>query len=313
MTEALAYLNGRMMPASEARLAVFDAGVVLGATVSELIRTFQHRLYRFEDHLDRLGQSLKTMRLEIGLSRDDVISACNELVAHNAGLQDEDDELGLVAFVTAGEYPTYAGMSGRAARTAPTVCFHTFPLPFDLWAEKMLSGAALVVPSVRHIPPECLDPGMKCRSRMHFYLADREARALDPGATALLLDLAGHVTETATANFLMIEGGALVSPDRRHILPGISRAVVLDLAGKLSLPVVERAISIVEAQNADEAFLTSTPYCMLPVTRINGVALGAGRPGPLFRRLLAAWSRAVGLDIEKQIVAGARKRRGAAG
>jgi branched-subunit amino acid aminotransferase/4-amino-4-deoxychorismate lyase len=307
VTEPLVYLNGRTVPASQAHLAIYDAGVVLGATVTEMTRTFRKRLYRLDDHLDRLFRSLRYTRMDIGLSKADLAAVSQELVAHNGRLLDEAGELGLIHFVTAGEYPTYAGMAGRPARTTPTVCVHTFPLPFELWAKKMQAGAHLVTPSIRHVPPQCYDPKMKYRSRMHYYLADQEARLVDPEASALLLDLAGNVTETSGANFLIVERGTIVSPTLTNTLPGISRDTVISLAGKLGIPFVERDLQVFSVVNADEAFLTSTPYCIMPVTRVNGLPIGDGRPGPMFRRLLDAWGREVGLDIERQILEGARK------
>src|SRR5207248_7146498 len=160
-------------------------------------------------------------------------------------------------------------------------------------------------------PPQCCDPKMKYRSRMHYYLADQEARLVDPQASALLLDLAGNVTETGGANFLIVERGTVVSPTTVNTLPGISRAMVIELAGRLRVPFVERDIQVFDVVNADEAFLTSTPYCLMPVTKVNGVLIGDGRPGPLFRRLLAAWGEEVGLDIAKQVLEGARSRQAA--
>jgi branched-subunit amino acid aminotransferase/4-amino-4-deoxychorismate lyase len=306
MAETLVYLNGRLVPASEAHLAIYDAGLVLGATVTEQTRTFHKRLWRLGNHLDRLFRSLKYTRLDIGLSKEQLAVVSEELVAHNAPLLGESSELGLIHFVTPGEYPTYAGMSGRPARTTPTVCVHTFPLPFHLWAKKMLVGQHLVTPSIRHVPPQCYDPKMKYRSRMHFYLADQEARLVDPEASALLLDLDGNVTETNAANFLIVERGTVVSPTTRNTLPGISRAMVIELCGQLGIPFVERDFQVFDAINADEAFTTSTPYCLMPVTKINGIAIADGKPGPIGRRLLAAWSEVVGLDIAAQIQEGAR-------
>jgi branched-chain amino acid aminotransferase len=311
VAEALVYLNGQMVPASQAHLAIFDAGVVLGATVTEMTRTFHRRPWRLEEHLDRLFRSLRYTRMDVGLSREQLADITRELVAHNGPLLDEEDELGIIHFVTAGEYPTYAGMAGRPARTTPTVCVHTFPLPFELWATKMRTGTHLVTPSVRHVPPVCYDPKMKYRSRMHYYLADQEARLVDPDAQALLLDLQGNLTETGGANFLLVERGAVVSPTTVNTLPGMSRAMVIELCGKLGIPFVERDLQVYDAINADEAFTASTPYCLMPVTKVNGIPVGDGKPGPLFRRLLEAWSAEVGLDIEKQILDGARRRAGA--
>jgi branched-chain amino acid aminotransferase len=169
----------------------------------------------------------------------------------------------------------------------------------------MREGAHLVTPSVRQVPPQCWDPGMKCRSRMHYYLADLEARQVDPEASALLLDLDGNVTETSAANFLILEQGTLRSPTTRNTLAGISRQTVIELAAQLGIPFAECELQLLSALIADEAFLSSTPYCLMPVTRINGQPIGNGRPGPVYRRLMAAWSAAVGLDIEGQIQAGA--------
>jgi branched-chain amino acid aminotransferase len=308
MTEPLVFLNRSLVPASQAHLAIFDAGIVLGATVTEMTRTFRHEPYRLDDHLDRLFRSLKYTRMDIGMAKAELASVSRELVAHNAKLVERDDELGLIHFVTAGEFPTYAGSAGRAARTTPTICAHTFPMPFELWAPKLDTGAHLVTPSIRHVPPQCYDPKMKYRSRMHYYLADKEAQLVDPEASALLLDLAGNVTETSGANFLIVERGTIVSPTLVNTLPGISRATVIELARKLGISFVERDIQVHSVMNADEAFTASTPYCVLPVTEINGVSIGDGRPGPVWRRLLAAWSELVGVDIERQIREGAARR-----
>ena len=301
MNEPIVYLNGRMVPASQAHIAIYDAGIVQGATVTEQTRTFHKRPWRLDDHLARLFRSLRYTHMDIGLSKEQLAGISHELIEHNGRMLDDSGELGLVHFVTAGAYPTYAGMAGRAVPRTPTVCVHTFPLPFELWAKKMLAGAHLITPSIRHVPPQCYNPKVKYRSRMHFYLADLEARRVDPDASALLLDLAGNVTETSTANFLIVQRGTIVSPTTVNTLPGISRATVIELAGKMGIPFFERDLQIENARNADEAFLTSTPYCLMPVTKIDGVAIGEGNPGVMTRRLLAAWSEEVGLDIEKQI------------
>jgi branched-chain amino acid aminotransferase len=199
----------------------------------------------------------------------------------------------------------------RQPCTTPTVCAYTFVLPFELWASALEHGLHVVTPSIRHVPPQCYDPNMKYRSRMHYYLADQEARLVDPQAAALLLDLDGNVTETSGANFLIVENGSIVSPTLRNILPGISRQTVIELAPELGIGFVERDIQVFNVVNADEAFTASTPYCLLPVTRINKLPIGDGKPGPVFRRLMNAWNKKVGLDVERQIVEGARRRQSA--
>jgi branched-chain amino acid aminotransferase len=300
-----------MLPASQAHIAIYDAGVVLGATVTEMTRTFRHQPYRLEDHIQRLYRSLRYTRLNVEQSPRELIEVSLELLKHNASSLDSQDELGLIHFVTAGEYSVYAGSAGGSANVTPTVCAHTFPMPWELWARKLQVGQHLVTPSIRHVPPQCYDPKMKYRSRMHYFLADQEARLVDPEAAALLLDLEGNVTETGGANFLMVEQGQIISPTLRNTLPGISRATVRELADELKIPFMERDIQVHSVVNADEAWTTTTPYCMAPVTRINGIPIGTAKPGPLFRRVMRAWSERVGLDIEEQIISGARRRQAA--
>ena len=308
MSEPLIFLNGQMVPASEAHLNIYDAGIVLGATVTDMVRTFHHKLFRLDDHLERLARSLKYVRFDIGMTIDDLGDVGQELVEHNSQLIDPEDELGLIYFITPGEYPTYAGSAGHTARTVPTVCAHTFPLPFELWADNMQSGMHLVTPSIRHVPPQCYDPNMKYRSRMHYYLADQEAHLVDPDASALLLDLDGNVTETGGANFLIVEKGTIVSPTLTNILQGISRMVVMELAQELGIPFKERDFQVFNVINADEAFTATTPVCAMPVTQINGLPIADGQPGPIYRRLMEAWSREVDLDIVQQITDGAKRR-----
>jgi branched-chain amino acid aminotransferase len=299
MSEPLVYLNGRFVPAAQAHLAIWDAGVVQGATITEMTRTFRKQPFRLDDHLDRLFHALHLTHMNIGLSREELRDISLELLTHNARLLDDRAELGLVHFVTAGESALYA--LGRPPRREPTICAHTFALPFAAWAERMRRGVHLLTPSIRQVPPQCWDASMKCRSRMHYYLAEREVHERDAEAWALLLDLAGNVTETNSGNFLMVERGALVSPPSDYTRAGVSRAMVLELAEALGIPFLSRDIPLAEAMQAEEAFLSSTSYCLMPVTKINDIPLGDARPGPIYRALLTAWSQRVGVDIERQV------------
>src|SRR5262249_26044128 len=156
-------------------------------------------------------------------------------------------------------------------------------------------GARLVIPATRHLPAACVDPRIKQRSRLHWWLADQEARQTDPGAAALLLDDAGHVTETAAADFLVVRGGGAVWPPADTVLGGVSLQVVRELCAGLGIEFAERPLGVYDCLNADEAMLASTPFCLAGVSRINGVALPW--PGPVFGRLLEAWAVSIGLDI----------------
>lgn len=301
MKEPIAYLNGEHIPVSQATLPVYDSGVVLGATVTEMTRTFGHQLFKLNDHLDRLFQALEYMQFDTGLTKKDFRQLSIEIVKNNAQWLDKEGDLGLTHFVTAGTFATYAKISPEGHINRPTVCIHTFPLPFSMWAEKLEAGQQLVTPNIRHVPPQCYDPAIKNRSRLHYYLADLEARRVVPGATALLLDMDDHVTETIAANFIMVRDRTLISPEIKNILPGISRKTVFELASDLGLQTVEQDITVEEVIEADEAFTTSTSYCMMPVTHINNAPIGKGKPGPVYRTLIDAWSKQVGVNITTQI------------
>lgn len=301
MSEPFVYLKGEFVPASQAHIAIYDASVVLGATITDLCRTFGQVPFRLEDHVARFYRSCRYARITPPITPAETMEVARELIRRNCEFLQPDEELALVQFVSPGEFRVYAGGAAGAGDMEPTYCMHTFPLPFQFWRHYFTEGVHVVTPSVRHVPPQCVDPKIKCRSRMHWWLADQETHLVDPKAVSLCLDLNGNVTETSGSNFLILNGDEVVSPSRRNILPGISVETVADLCGELSVDFVERDFQVYDVVNADEAFLASTPYCLAPVTKINGIPIGAGQPGPMLHRLLDLWSERVGLNIVEQI------------
>jgi branched-subunit amino acid aminotransferase/4-amino-4-deoxychorismate lyase len=301
MTEPVVFLNGEFVPASRAHLNIYDLGIVLGATLTEMTRTFAHQPFRLEEHVARLYRSCKYASIVLPLSQGEMLERTHELIASNAALLDEGEDLGIVHFVTPGENRLYAGSAMGSARLTPTVCIHSFSLPLAAWRHLQTDGAHVVTPATRHIPPQCIDPKTKNRSRLHWHLADQQTRAVDPKAISLLLDLDGNITECAGSNFVIVNGSTVYSPTSRNILGGVSLKTVRELTEKLGLDWVEKDLQIYDVINADEAWLTTTPYCIAPATRINGVPIGDGKPGPLFQKVLHAWSESVGVDIAAQI------------
>ena len=298
MSEPLAYLNGRYLPFSHAAVSVTDGGFVQGVTVAEQLRTFGGSLFRLEQHLARLARSLAIVGIELGMPVEKLGEIARELAAKNHALLDAADDLGLSMFVTPGQYSTFA--AGGVA-PGPTVGLHTYPLPFHLWHEKYERGESLVVTDVMQVPSACWPTELKCRSRMHYYLADKQARQQEPGARALMLEERGFVTEASTANVLVYyRDVGLVSPPKEMILPGVSAATVEELAGRLGIPFSFRSLTVDDVAAADEVLLCSTSPCVWPVTRLNGRPIRDGKSGDIGRRLLAAWSELVGIDIQRQ-------------
>jgi branched-chain amino acid aminotransferase len=300
MPEPLAYLDGHFIPANQAVLPLHNAGFVMGATVTDLCRTVHHKLYRWDDHLARFGRSCQAVRIELAVIENELTRLSQELVAHNAILLRPEEELALVLFATPGPIGYYAGLEGGVGDAPPTFGMHTFPLPLASYRPLFREGAHLAVPAIRQVPGVCVDHRIKQRSRLHWWLANREVRDTHPGASAVLLDEYGCLTETAAANLLIVLDGVVYSPPPETILGGISLLTVQELCCDLGIAFVQRPLTLDDAAKADEMMLASTSWCLCGVSRFNDAPVLW--PGPVFERLLAAWSQRIGLDIRGHIL-----------
>ena len=163
-------------------------------------------------------------------------------------------------------------------------------------------GINVAVPSQRAIPARLLEPKLKNRSRLHYLKANLEIGKLKgKNNWALLLDEDGFVTEGIGSNFFIVKNGTIFTPEPRNILRGISRQYIFELAKQLDLPIVEKNLETYDVLNADESFMTATPFCMLPVTSFEGKEIGSGQRGEIFNKLIGQWSKNVGIDIIAQI------------
>ena len=290
--QSLAYWNGTWVPKSELSIPLEDLGFVMGVSVIERLRTFGGKLFRAEQHLGRLRRSIEILGWDAERLSEEVAAALEEFVVRNGPLIADGDDWSIGVFVTPGK---------SAKATEPTVCVHGFPLPFHDWAEQFASGVEAVIVETRQIPENCWPAELKCRSRMHYYLADREAETRQPGARAILLDQDGFVGEGSTANVVAyFADRGLVTPRRSKVLPGVSQEVLYELADSLGVAHCEADLLPAELAKADEIFFTSTSVCLLPVVELDGKKVGNGKPGDLYMRLLLAWSELIGVDIGQQ-------------
>jgi branched-chain amino acid aminotransferase len=173
-------------------------------------------------------------------------------------------------------------------------------LPHGEYAHCYTKGKAAVSSLYRHIPPQCFEQRCKHRARLPHFLSKLDAKRVDAEAFALLLDTDGFITEGTGANIFIVMDSVLLTPTTRNILVGISRQYVIELAGELGIPVREQDITLYEAYNAEEAFWTTSSYCILPISRIDGRSIGKEYPGSTAARLLQRWSTEVGVDIVAQ-------------
>lgn len=304
LSEPIAWLKGEYIPNAQCLLPVYDAGIVIGASVTDLLRTYGGKPFAASEHIHRFFESARYAYIDLGMSEAEMMSIVETLVTHNLHAW-PGREIALVFYATAGELPIYAGSAGAANEMKATVCLHAFPLPFHLWKASVTEGVHVVTPTQRHVPPSTLSCKIKNRNRLHMWIGDKQAKLADPKAIGLYLDLNGNITETGGSNFLIVKDGAVITPERSNILWGVSLEKVRTLCENMSIPFIERDIQLHDVVNADEAWLSSTPYFLIPATKINGIPIGNGKPGALWSRVVDAFSCEVGVDTLAQIRDGA--------
>ncbi|MCH8206667.1 MAG: aminotransferase class IV [Chloroflexi bacterium] len=298
--EYLIWLNGEHVPRSEAKISMMDRGFRMGDVVFDTSRTFNGKIFRLREHLDRLYRSLKYIRIDPGISIERMEELTEDLVQRNESLRQPGDDYMITQIVTRGD----RGPVTQPPK--PNVAIWIDPIDFPRYAPLFNDGAHVVIPRTRAYSSMQVDPKIKHYNRLNFVLAELEATDVDPEAFPVLLDTDGNVSESTGANFCIVTDGVLKTPDDGATLQGVSQMTLLELAGQLGIPTSVEALQPYDVYTADEAFLCSTPYCLLPVGRVDNRQIGDEVPGPVTRQLLAAWSELVGLDIVDQAASIAR-------
>jgi branched-chain amino acid aminotransferase len=297
------YVNGELVPESEARISIYDSALMFGDMVFEMTRSFKKVQFKLREHLERLYSSMKMVRIPISMTIDEMEAACYQTIEANEPVFAEDDEHRLMIDVSRGLLSLYED-NVKGVHKGPNVIIADFPLRWTVASMGPLfdKGINAIIPSQRAIPAYLMDPKIKNRSRLFYLMANIEvANCEGDNNWALLLDPDGFITEGTGDNFLIVKDGVIISPEGRNILRGISRGYVMnELAPQLGLKCVEKNIEPYDVITADEAFMTATPFCILPVTSLNGTTIGEGR-GKITQLLLDTWSENVGVDIPKQI------------
>ena len=299
MPQRLVYFNGSYVSERDARISIFDSALMFGDMVFEMTRSFKQKPYRLRNHLERLYASMKYARIDCGLSIEQMESATEETIERNLpALEGLDYQI--MHNVTRGALPLYDTLVTEGLR--PIVTINVIPLVRHIGgtAHDYERGAHFVVTPQQSVPARYIDPKAKNRSRIYYQLANLQAQRMEKGANALLTDEHGFITEGTGNNVFIVVAGEILTPRPHDILRGISRQACMELAGKLDVPVSEANIEPYDVREADEAWYTATTICMVPITRFDFQPVGSGRPGPIFGRLINAWSEEVGVDIPAQ-------------
>ena len=286
--DEVVYLNGKLVPAKEARVSIYDHGLLYGYGLFETMRAYNGKIFLLERHINRLTVSAKYAGLSDALAGIDLAKACTDtLKANNL------KEARIRLTVTGGEADTFpwAGTDSPATVVITAKPFVSIP------EDKYEQGFRVRIASVRHCRDSKLS-GIKSTSYLISVLAKKEATAqgLDE---ALLLNDDGYIAEGGSSNVFFVRSSRLITPSEGSgILPGITRQVVIELAEELDIAVTEGTVGMAIIRQCEEAFLTNSTMEIMPMVMASDetgwtVKIGTGRPGPITLKLMAAYRERV--------------------
>jgi branched-chain amino acid aminotransferase len=283
----LVYVNGKFVHKEKASVSVFDHGFLYGDGIYETLRAYHGKLFLLSKHLSRLKHSADAISLKLPLSIDKIGEALYETLNVN-----KLTEAYVRIHLSRG--PGEIGLD-PALSHAPTMIIVTQPFR-DYPPEFYEYGVAAAVVKTRRNHPLAISPDIKSTNFLNNILAKMES--LKAGAyEGIMLNWEGHVAEGTISNIFTVKNGVLYTPDlSTGILEGVTRGLVLHLARKDHIPTKETRLKPRDLSDADECFITNTTVEVMPVTRIDGSAVGNGKPGPVTAALRAAYQREVAKD-----------------
>jgi branched-chain amino acid aminotransferase len=277
--DGAAFVDGEFVPIAEARVPILDWGFLRSDATYDVAHVWRGSFFRLEDHLDRFERSMEHLRLSLPYGRDDIRDVLIECV-RLSGLRHAYAEIICTR-----------GMPRPGSRD-PRECenrFYAFVVPF-IWIadpEKQERGLHAVIAERQRIAPSSVDPTVK-----NYHWLDLEVGLLEAyergGETVILTDANDNVVEGPGFNVFAIHDGVISTPDS-GVLQGITRRTVIELANEHDIPIKQRSVPTVSLRRADEVFISSTAGGIIPVTKVDGEALGEGEPGPVTLRLRDAY------------------------
>jgi branched-chain amino acid aminotransferase len=281
------YIDGAFYPESEAKISVFDHGLLYGDGVFEGIRLYDGNVFRLDEHLERLEYSAKAILLSIPLTRSELSNiVCEACRVNNL----TDAYIRLV--VTRGP-----GDLGLAPWLCPKATLFVIADKITLYPQEHYdNGLAIVTVPTRRIGPASLPSTIKSLNYLNNILAKIEAKQFG-ALEAIMLNEQGFVAECTADNvFIVHKGVLLTTPSSQGALEGITRGTIISIAQELNLPFKETTLTRYDIWCADECFLTGTGAEVIPVTKLDGRVIGSGLPGPITAKVLEAFRKRVRIE-----------------
>ncbi|MDD1731679.1 MAG: branched-chain amino acid aminotransferase [Methanosaeta sp. NSM2] len=275
----LIYLNGRFVPEEQATVSVFDHGFLYGDGVFEGIRAYDGRVFRLEDHVQRLFDSAQAIMLSIPLSQKEMCEAILETLRKN-NLRN--------AYIRPIVSRGYGDL-GLDPNKCPKPTVIIIAVDWGaMYGDLYEVGLTAISVAVRRNSPDSLPPNIKSLNYLNNILAKIEAN-VKGGNEAIILDSRGLVSEGSGDNIFVIKEGQIFTPHTISNLKGITRAAVMELAEIKGNPIQEKEMGLFDLYTADEVFVTGTAAEVAPVTKVDGRVIGTGKPGPITKELMAAF------------------------
>jgi len=271
------YIDGEFFDQADAKVSVFDHGLLYGDGIFEGIRFYNGRVFRMEAHMTRLWESARSICLEIPISREEMDEALLETIRQN-GLRD-----GYVRLIVTRGVGNLGLNPVQCKRPSIIIIATTVALYSE---ENYRRGLTVVTVPTRRMGPATLNPAIKSLNYLNNVLARIEAN-LANADEALMLNDAGNIAECTADNVFMVKGGQIMTPPiTAGALRGITRATVFDIAAELDIAISERELTRHDLYIADEAFLTGTAAEVIPMIKVDGRDIGDGKPGPITQRTI---------------------------
>lgn len=281
------YLNGQFVPEEEAKISVFDHGLLYGDGVFEGIRAYDGYVFKLDRHIERLYDSAKAIALEIPLTKEQMTKAILETLRVNKLRSSY-----IRPIVTRG--PGDLGVDPRRCHGKPSVIIIVKEWKSLYGEELSKRGLRAIVASTRARRPDSLSQNIKSLNYLSNIMAKLEANYVGADE-AIMLDGNGFVAEGTADNVFIIKGGKIFVPPTVTNLPGITRETVIELAQQEKIPVREEFFGIAALYMADECFITGTAAEIAPVVEVDGRKIGVGTPGPITNRLREKFTSITGI------------------